>query len=121
MKNFKEVFDIWSESWAITERTKRDELLKTILADDFRYTDPLIELSGLNEVSDYIAEFHKQSPGITFAQTNVVSHHNKNLVKWNTLNENKEVIDGGSSFVLVEDNKLKDITGFFDVENYPDL
>jgi len=121
MKNFKEVFNIWSESWAITERTKRDELLKKILADDFHYTDPLIQLSGLNEVSDYIGEFHKQSPGITFVQTNVISHHGKNLVKWDTLNQNKEVIDGGSSFVLVENNKLKDITGFFEVDNNPNI
>lgn len=36
-------------------------------------------------------------------------------------NEKNEIVDDGTSFALVENNKLKDITGFFDVDNYPNL
>lgn len=121
MKNFKEVFDIWSESWAITNRSERDVELQKILADDFKYTDPLYQAKGLAQISDYIGQFQEQFPGTTFVPTKITSHHDRNLIKWDMLNEKNEVVDDGTSFALVENDKLKDITGFFEVDNYPNL
>lgn len=121
MTDIKELWNGWCKSWTITNRTERDQELQKILADDFKYTDPLFEAKGLAQISDYISQFQEQFPGTTFTPTKIVSHHDRNLVKWDMLNKKSEIADDGSSFAMVENNRLKDITGFFKVDNYPNL
>ncbi|MRX63689.1 nuclear transport factor 2 family protein [Maribacter luteus] len=121
MEDFKKIWNDWCESWTITNNTEREQELQKFIAEDFKYTDPLQAVNGRAQISDYIGQFQEQFPGTTFVPTKILSHHDRYLIKWDMLNEKNEVVDDGTSFALVEDNRLKDITGFFDVENYPNL
>ena len=58
-------------------------------------------------------EFQKQFEGCSFVTRNIEEHHNRCLVHWDMINDNKEVVSNGISFVLHENNKQKQITGFF--------
>ncbi len=121
MTNFKELWDAWCNVWTLTDRTERDQKLQKFISDDFKYTDPIFQAKGLAQISDYIDQFQEQYPGTSFAPTNVLAHHERYLVKWDTLNDKNEIVDDGTSFALVENNRLKDITGFFKADNYDNL
>jgi len=58
-------------------------------------------------------EFQEQYNGASFITEDINIHHNRSLVHWNMINDQNEIISNGTSFVLYDNNKLKQITGFF--------
>lgn len=113
MKIINEIWDIYRACWNNTNSLQRTEKLKNILTDDFEYRDPNFEIKGYEQLSDYMKQFQEQFEGVSFFTTDINTHHNRCLVHWNMVNDNNEVVSNGTSFVLYENNKLKQITGFF--------
>ena len=113
MKKISEIWDIYRGCWSDANATQRIEKLQKIITDDFEYKDPDFEVKGSVQLSDYMRHFQEEYKGASFATVNMNMHHNRCLVHWNMINENKEVISKGISYVLYENDKLKEITGFF--------
>lgn len=113
MNNINEIWDIYRACWNEKDAIARSEKLQNILTDDFEYRDPNFEIAGYAELSDYMKEFQEQFEGASFITTEISTHHNRSLIHWNMLGDNKEVLSNGTSFVLCENNRLKQITGFF--------
>ncbi|WP_040280033.1 nuclear transport factor 2 family protein [Psychroserpens damuponensis] len=115
MNDFKYAWNVWCNSWTITNTTERAQELQHILAQNFTYTDPVMAVKGVDQINEAIQQFQAQAPGITFDATHISTHNNRFLVKWNMLNAENDIINEGSSFIQTENNKFKDITGFFEV------
>ncbi|AUP79235.1 nuclear transport factor 2 family protein [Flavivirga eckloniae] len=113
MKTINEIWDIYRTCWNETNSVQRAEKLQKILTDDFEYKDPNFEVVGYAQLSDYMKQFQEQFEDASFITTYINTHHNRCLVNWNMVNDNNEVLSSGSSFVLYENDKLKQITGFF--------
>jgi len=113
MKAINEIWEAYRACWNDTNSIERTEKLQKILTDDFEYRDPNFELEGYAQLSDYMKQFQEQFKGFSFITTDINIHHNRCLVYWNMVNDKNEVISNGTSFVLFENNKLKQITGFF--------
>ncbi|MDO5969770.1 nuclear transport factor 2 family protein [Flavivirga aquimarina] len=113
MEAIGEIWDIYRTCWNETSSVQRAEKLQKILTDDFEYKDPNFEVKGYIQLSDYMKQFQEEFEGASFVTTDINIHHNRCLVNWNMINDNNEVLSNGTSFVLYENNKLKQITGFF--------
>ncbi len=113
MKTINKIWDIYRTCWNETNPLKRKEKLQKILTDDFEYKDPNFEVKGFIQLSDYMKQFQEEFKGASFVTTDINIHHNRCLINWNMINNNNEVVSNGTSFVLYENNKLKQITGFF--------
>jgi len=113
MKTINEIWDIYRSCWNEVSTAKRTQKLQSILTDNFEYKDPNYEVRGYEELSDYMEEFQKLFKGSSFVTKEINSHHNRCLIHWNMVNDKNEILSNGTSFVLYENNKLKQITGFF--------
>jgi len=113
MKTINEIWDIYRTCWNDNNSIQRTEKLQKILTEDFEYRDPNLEVKGYTQLSDYMKQFQEQFAGISFITTDINIHHNRCLVHWNMVKDKNEVVRNGSSFVLCENDKLKQIIGFF--------
>ena len=114
MNTINHIWDIYRTCWTETNSEKRKEKLEDILTVDFEYKDPNYEVSGYAQLSDYMKEFQEQFEGASFITRDIKFHHNRCLVNWSMVDDENEVLSNGTSFVLCEKNKLKQITGFFE-------
>ena len=113
MKVINEIWDTYRGCWSEANTIQRTEKLQKILTDDFEYRDPNFEIVGYQQLSDYMREFQDQFVGSSFVTKDINTHHNRCMIHWNMVNGKNEVLSNGTSFVLIENNKLKQITGFF--------
>ncbi len=113
MKTINEIWDIYRARWNDTNSIQRTEKLQNILTNDFEYRDPNLEIKGYAQLSGYMKQFQEQFVGVSFVTTDIHIHHNRCLVHWNMVNDKDEVVSNGISFVLYENDKLKQVTGFF--------
>ncbi|WP_350293965.1 nuclear transport factor 2 family protein [uncultured Croceitalea sp.] len=113
MNEANQAWEIYRASWSNENSGKRAEELQKITTDDFKYRDPNIELSGFEQLSDYMSEFQKEFTGSSFVIRDFIVHHNRSLSNWNMVNCENEVIAKGTDFATYENGKLKQITGFF--------
>jgi len=113
MKAIDEIWDIYRTCWNDSNSIQRTQKSQNILTDDFEYRDPTIEIKGYTQLSEYMKQFQEQFGSASFITTDINIHHNRCLVHWNMVNDKNEVMSKGTSFVLCDNNKLKQITGFF--------
>ena len=113
MKALNKIWDIYRSCWSEPNATQRTKKLQKILTDDFEYRDPNFEIKGYQELSGYMQQFQEQFTEASFVTKDISIHHNRCLVNWYMVNAKSETLSNGTSFVLCENNKLKQITGFF--------
>ena len=116
MNTFNTIWDIYRSCWSEVNANQRTQKLKNILTSNFEYLDPNFKVNGYLELSNYMKEFQEQFSGASFVTKNIHTHHNRCLVHWSMVNTKNETLSHGTSYVLYEDNKLKQITGFFNEE-----
>lgn len=69
--------------WGETDDGKRLALAKEVYADDIRVIDPGVVLNGRAEVSDFIGDLLKKSPGFQFQIVKPIeTHHNMAILWW---------------------------------------
>ncbi|MEM1337575.1 MAG: nuclear transport factor 2 family protein [Bacteroidota bacterium] len=113
MNKTKQVWETYSTSWSNGNIVERLEELRKIMTEDFEYRDPNVELTGYQQLSEYMSQFQKEFVGASFVVTDYQYHHDKSLAHWNMVNTENEVLGNGADFAIYEDGKLKQITGFF--------
>jgi hypothetical protein len=77
------------------------------------YTDPNMVAVGVDELSDYMAQFQQGFTEVKFATTKFVVHHDQSLTHWNMVNSENAIVGNGISFGMFKDGKLIKMTGFF--------
>lgn len=113
--NYRTVWETYVQAWKTPSEKERKSLFIQVLAEDNTYTDPQVEVSGHDALSDYMAQFHEQFPGCYFETTYFLAHHDKSISRWNLKNDVGEVLSEGISFATYnEQGRLLSETGFYD-------
>ena len=110
----RRTWDTYTQSWSETDPAKRFELFGQCLSPDCTYTDPHVQVTGYEQLSAYMAELHKNVPGVRFVATEFTTHHQRSLTHWNMTDGDSNVLSQGASFGMYgADGRLLQMTGFF--------
>ena len=111
-------WETYTQSWSETDISKRLQLFEQSLNPECAYTDPLIQTTGYDQLSGYMAELHKNVPGVKFITTDFKIHHDRSLTRWSMVDGNGNVLSQGASYGLYgADGRLLQMTGFFELPN----
>ena len=103
--------DLWNERTP----SRRREILSQHWARDARYIDPLMSGDGHDGVDALIAGVQQRFPDFTFTligQPNGFGDHVR--FSWGLGPEGADSPIKGTDFAVVEDGKIRSITGFLD-------
>lgn len=109
----KEIWETYRACWSEANTANRENKLQQIIAEDFEFYDPNIDLDSSQKLSDYMAQFQKEFSDCTFTITDFIIHHNRSLAHWDMVNSDNEVVGKGSDFAFYANGKLKTISSFF--------
>ena len=112
-REIKEIWEAYRACWSEAITANRVNKLRQIIAEDFEFYDPNIELDSYQKLSDYMGQFQKEFQGCAFTITDLIIHHNRSLAHWNMISPDNEVVGTGSDFAFYENGKLKIISSFF--------
>jgi hypothetical protein len=111
----QETWLTYAKSWSEVDIDKRLQMLQQSVSSDFVYTDPHIQIAtDYDELSNYMSEFQRNTPGGGFHTKNFEEHHEQSLAKWNMVNGEGNILGPGASFARYGvDGRLIQMTGFF--------
>ncbi|MET7826054.1 nuclear transport factor 2 family protein [Streptomyces sp. NPDC005386] len=105
------------EAW----NTREPEALATAVAAawtaDGRYTDPLADVGGREQIAAVIAAAHEQFPGFAFRLLGTVDgHHDTARFGWELVAEadGSAPVAGFDVVVLDEEDRIRSVHGFLD-------
>ncbi|MDH6220895.1 nuclear transport factor 2 family protein [Streptomyces pseudovenezuelae] len=97
-----------------------EELAKAVAAAwtaDGGYTDPLVDVSGHEQIAAVIAGAHEQFPGFAFRLAGAVDgHHDTARFSWELVNEadGSAPVAGFDVVTLDADGRIRSVLGFLD-------
>jgi len=93
-------------AWNERDREKRDNLLRTVYAENIRMYDPNSVLKSLAEVSDFIGVIHSNDPDFYFsaARSMDVTQNGARLYGHIGTRENPDIINS-MDFFIIENGK----------------
>jgi hypothetical protein len=93
------------EVWTETDSVKRLALVEKVYVYNIRVIDPEVILNGRAEVSNFIGDLLKQSPGFKFTTAKPIeTHHNTAILSWQFGPASKpDTITGQDIFTIAED------------------
>lgn len=59
-----EIWETYSSCWSILDEKERKEILTTTIGTDCVYTDPNMVAVGIDNLSDYMGQFHQGFAGV---------------------------------------------------------
>jgi hypothetical protein len=110
---YLEIWEAYSGSWSEPNEKIRKEILHKQMILGCNYTDPNIDIVGIDTLSDYMGEFQKGFPGAKFVVTDFNVHHDQSLTHWNMVDGNGRILSKGASFGMYTNEQLTKMTGFF--------
>jgi hypothetical protein len=101
--------------WNETDPARRRALLAESWADNATYVDPLMGGEGHDQIGALIAAVHERFPGFRFTlDGRVDGYGDKIRFSWALGPETEADMIKGTDFVVVENGRMKSITGFLD-------
>lgn len=94
-----EIQDIHLAIWNERSRSKRDELIATLYADDIRMYDPNFTLNGVKEVSDFIDKV-QSDPQFAFEAAQPMDGTQNGLRLFWSIATSQGVLTGMDFFVM---------------------
>jgi len=115
MTNATQIIQNYIAVWNETDPSRRDALLAEGWTDDAVYVDPLMQGEGRSQISDLIGAVHDRFPGFRFTLDRAVdSYRDRIRFTWTLGPENEPDMIKGTDFCIVENGRLKAVTGFLD-------
>lgn len=112
---YKATWETYTKSWSAMDTATRLLLFEQALSPECVYTDPLVQTTGYEQLSGYMATLHHNLPGVKFVTTDFMSHHNLSLAHWNMVDDKGNCLSQGASYgVYGTDGRLTQMSGFFD-------
>jgi SnoaL-like domain len=104
----------YADIWSLSDNQQRLIALANRVNPNCVYTDPNIQVTGHDNLSEYMGQCQLNIPGLRFETTQFEEHHDRSLAKWNMVDGAGNVLGLGASFVLYGDEgQLLEMTGFF--------
>jgi len=111
-----QMWETYVSAWKSGSVDRVRRLLEASLAQGCSYQDPLVKVSGLDDLMTYMSNFHQQVAGGHFVTRRFRFHHGQSVAQWDMLDGDGKVIgDGVSVGNYNEAGRLVTITGFFDI------
>lgn len=116
MDNFTELVDRYFAAWNELDPEQRRNLIAQTWTDDASYLDPIMQGVGHSGIDTMIQGVQERFAGHQFHRmSDVEAHHNCIRFSWVLAPESGQPVVGGTDFgVIAPDNRLQNITGFFD-------
>ncbi len=108
-----EIWEKYGASWSEPNEKIRKENLQEQLVSTCKYTDPNVDILGIDKLSDYMGEFQNAFPGAKFVVTDFKIHHDQSLAHWNMVDGDGNILSKGASFGMYKDGQLTKMTRFF--------
>ena len=116
MTDFHDLATRYIESWNEPDPQRRRTALDALWAEDGRYVDPLVDVTGRDAIDATIAAVQAQFPSLRFRlQGPVDAHHEQCRFGWELGPQDGDAPVAGFDVVMVGDSgKLHTVLGFLD-------
>ena len=116
MTVFEQVAHHYIASWNETDPAARQAGIEALWAADGRYTDPLADVQGVDQIDATIAAVQAQFPSFHFRLVGPVDGHgNKCRFSWELGPDGAEApVAGFDVAVLTPEGKVQTVLGFLD-------
>jgi hypothetical protein len=123
MPDFTKLAEQYIATWNETDPSARRKLIGEIWSADGRYTDPLADVAGPDQIDAVIAAAQAQFAGMTFRLAGRVDgHHDQARFRWELGPDGTAVVVGFDVVQRDADGRLAVVLGFLDkVPNAPFL
>lgn len=110
------VVDAYIASWHEADPAKRAALVEQAWAPEARYVDPLLDLSGHEQLATLAPLLAEHYPGHQIRRISEVdAHHGFCRFGWELIGPDSETVLRGIDVCSVDDDgRLKGLAGFFD-------
>jgi len=113
--NFKEIWETYVSSWNAETAKEKQRLFEQCMDTSFRYNDPVVNIQGWGDLTQYMLDFHQQIAGGHFVTQYFLAHSNKSIARWEMRAGDNTVLGEGISYAEYNDQgRLISETGFFD-------
>lgn len=117
-KILAKIWETYVASWKAEALAEKRRLVEASVSSQCRYTDPLTQTQGWDQLLDYMRDFHRQLPGGHFVTKRFIAHHDRSVAFWDMCDADGTVIGDGISYGEYDAaGKLTVMTGFFDPVN----
>jgi len=106
------------EVWNTPDPDVRRRVMAASCTPDVRYTDPQYDVSGYAELEALVSGFGSRFPGHQFRLSSAIDqHHGRARWSWEMLGPDGDtvVVSGADFGILAEDNRLREIVGFYTI------
>ena len=115
MTDLQTIAENYVAAWNEAEPAAREALLARTFTPDIAYRDPIMQGDGHAGIAALIEGVHKQFPGFRFSLRGEPDGFG-NIIRfsWNLGPAGSEAVVEGTDIGVVEDGRLKTVTGFLD-------
>ena len=115
MDNPQEIAGRYIAAFNETDPARRRELLEATFTADSAYTDPQVDLRGLDEIDGFIAQTQAHFPGFTFSLGGSVdAHHDQARFQWHAGPSADPAQFVGFDVIVADDGRIRNVYGFID-------
>ena len=116
MNQYQDVANRYIASWNETDPAARRATLEGLWANDGRYTDPLADVQGIDDIDATIAAVQGQFPTFSFRLVGPVDGHGSQCrFAWELGPDGADApVAGFDVAVLTPDGKVQAVLGFLD-------
>ncbi len=116
MSNVNELVTTYFAIWNETDPAARQKLIADAWAEDATYVDPMFDADGHAGVEAMVTGFRQQFPLLAFRQIGETeAHHDRIRFSWELVPAGGgDVIAAGTDVAVIENGRLRSVTGFFD-------
>jgi hypothetical protein len=109
------IADRYIALWNETDSGRRSALLAEGWSEDATYVDPQMKAAGHDAISTMIGSVHERFPGFRFTlDGNADGYGDRVRFSWLLGPQAEPDMIRGTDFAVVEDGRLKTVTGFLD-------
>ena len=108
--------DRYLAAWNETDPAARRTAIDDLVADDVRYTDPLVEAEGRDALDATVAAVQEQFPGFVFRLAGPVdAHHDQVRFSWELGPAGQPAPIAGFDVAVVDSQgRIRTVLGFLD-------
>ena len=116
MSDFTELAEQYINAWNENDASARRALIDEIWSEDGRYTDPLADVTGRDQIDAVIAAAQAQFAGMTFRLAGAVdAHHDQARFTWELGPDGADAVVIGFDVAHRDaDGRLALVLGFLD-------
>ena len=115
--DIEQLVERYLDAFNETEPARRRELIRELYRPDSTYVDPHVELTGPDQVEQFIASTQERFPGYRFRLGGPVdAHHNQARFQWYAGPADTEVpVYVGFDVIVTDGGSVRSVHGFMDV------